>query len=196
LSSNSKIENCYALGDVFADDPYSGGGIYAGGLVGESISTDGVYRSFARGSVTAQTNNSNSPIYAGGLIGALHYGSMENCAALGETMTAKGSNSTYKAAARIYGSPATDIGVNNRALDVMYLETWNAYRYGMVTPVTPIPNATGPHGADAVPGMGSGALGTAAFWTTTMGFNSSTDSPAGTWNMSGVARGYPRLAWQ
>jgi hypothetical protein len=34
LFSASKIENSYALGDVLADDPYSGGAVYAGGPCG------------------------------------------------------------------------------------------------------------------------------------------------------------------
>jgi hypothetical protein len=183
-TGNSKIENCYTLGDVLADDPYSAAVVYASGLVGSlGSTTSGVYRSFARGSVTAQTN-SVSAVYAGGLVGQRVSGDIENCVALGETVTAKGSGT--KAAARIYGYPAGDIGENNHALDVMYLETWDAYRNGTATPVMPTSDPAGPHGADA----GSGTLGTAGFWTGTMGFSTSV------WNMSGVARGYPRLAWE
>jgi hypothetical protein len=36
--------------------------------------------------------------------------------------------------------------------------------------------------------LGAGALGTSAFWTGTMGFNASV------WSMTGIGRGYPKLA--
>jgi hypothetical protein len=185
LTGNSKIENCYALGDVFADNPYSAAVVYVGGLVGYlNSTTSGVYYSFAGGSATAQTN-SGSGVYAGGLVGYRASGDIQRCAALGETVTARGSSSN-KAATRVYGYAVSSIGMGNYALNVMYLETWNTYRNGTANPLTPTSDAAGPDGADAAPGT----LGTATFWTTTMDFNTCV------WNMSGVARGYPKLAWE
>jgi hypothetical protein len=190
---NITIENSYALGDVAADDPYSGGDVCAGGLVGYMDSSAGVYHSFARGSVTAQTA-SGSGVYAGGIVGYRDAGAIEHCVARGETITAKGTN-TNRTAARIFAYPdiafsdTNGSSSDNYALNVMYLEAWDAYRYGTIPSVTRTPDAAGPHGANVWPGTtGSMNLGTANFWETTMGFNTAI------WNMIGVARGYPTLA--
>jgi hypothetical protein len=99
----------------------------------------------------------------------------------------------------------------------MYLEKWDVYRNPSSTqihPVTATPNAAGPDGENAAPGTASGNLGNADFWTSTIsgpGFNSvqvpldDRGTPEDTsddidahyaWNMNGIARGYPRLAWQ
>jgi hypothetical protein len=204
LRASSKIENSYALGDVLADNPYAtGSATYAGGLLGRQTSlypSDdyGVSYSFAKGTVTVQTNTSSTSAatYAGGLVGYQDSGYIEYCVSLGETVTAKGS-SVNKAAARVYGYPAaTATGLNdNYALSVMYLETWNKYRNGALDSPQPTvtSDAAGPHGANVAPGTntaGIGQLGTTEFWGTTMGFGSE-------WNTtSGIARGYPRLAWQ
>ncbi|MDR2662245.1 MAG: hypothetical protein LBC31_04530, partial [Treponema sp.] len=184
---NITIENSYALGDVTADDPYSGGDVCAGGLVGYMKSSAGVYHSFAGGSVTAQTA-STSGVYAGGIVGYREAGAIEHCVARGETITAKGTNAD-RTAARIFAYPAVAFSDSNGsssgnyALSVMYLETWNKYRYGTPTEVTLTSDSTGPHGENAT----AGTLRTADFWTSTMGFDSA-------WSMSGVARGYPKLA--
>jgi hypothetical protein len=194
------IKNSYALGDVAADDPYSSGGnVYAGGLVGYMDSTAGVYYSFAKGSVTAQTA-SNSRVCAGGLVGYRDKGDIQHCAVRGETVTAKGPGAN-RAAARIFGYPTSSFSTDgsssdNYALNVMYLEIHKVYRNPASTDITVVSAgsaAAGPHGANAE----AGELNGAAFWGTTMGFNnSSPGSPAGTWSMSGVGRGYPKLAWQ
>jgi hypothetical protein len=201
-TSGAKIANCYALGDVFVDNPYSSGGsLVAGGLVGLlNNGSDGVYYSFAKGSVTAQSN-ATSTARAAGLVGHRNEGAIENCVALGENVITKGGS--FRAAARIYGYPATafsgDNGSSsgNYAMSLMYLEIWDKYRDGTygdggtITVVSPTSTAAGPHGESVAPGSAAGALGTAAFWTST------TDGPGfdpSIWNMNGVARDYPKLA--
>ena len=68
-------------------------------------------------------------------------------------------------------------------MSYMYLETRTAYHNGTPSQYTPTSDATGPDGANALPGV----LGTAAFWQSTMGFGT-------VWSMTSVARGYPKLA--
>jgi hypothetical protein len=185
------IENCYALGDVLVDSPYSSEAMYAGGLVGQLSGS--VDHSFAAGSVTAQTN-STGPVYAGGLAGIVTVtGRIQNCAALGKTVAVKQQgSSSNKAAGRIYGLLTSGGTISdNYAMQDMYLELWNTYLYG--TPATRAKqsssDAASSDGANAASSLPTSnpLLITESFWTSTMGFTS-------VWNMSGVARGYPKLA--
>jgi hypothetical protein len=208
LAADSKIENSYALGDVLADHPYSGGTVYAGGLVGY-IDSDldagyGVYFSFAKGSVTAQNNYNSSTeyVYAGGLVGHRGSGDIQHCVALGDTVIVKSPNTTNRRAARVYGYPASSIGTANYGFTWMSVEIHNKYRNGTVTEGAVSSDLAGPHGMNSNAGTGADALGNKNFWTSTTagpGFNSvqvpaEGDVPAHyAWNMNGVARGYPKL---
>jgi hypothetical protein len=201
--TSAKIENCYALGDVLVDDPYGTSpnttfgdvaAVSAGGLAGVlDVGSTGVYYSFATGSVTVQTDTlfTNSS-YAGGLVGYRKDGAIERCAALGETLTIKGA---AVGVARIYGYPSTKIGVANYAMWDMYLEIWDAYRNGDLTDSGTTYGAeadtSGPVGMSIESGTSTDSdkhLGEVRFWTNRIGFSGSI------WNMSGVARGYPKLA--
>jgi hypothetical protein len=127
-------------------------------------------------------------VYAGGLVGRREYGDIQHCAALGETVIAKSTGT--RRAARIYGDPTGNIGEGNFALSVMKLGSYGAY-YDPLTPAPVSDDSTDPentpNGKKAEPGTGSGALSNANFWPTIMGFGSE-------WSMSGIARGYPKLA--
>jgi hypothetical protein len=165
---------------------------------GQSGAITSISKSYAAGNITTTANNIS---FTGGLLGHGTNTTISESWASG-SVHAKGM-STGKAAARIFGYPTGNIGADNYAMDVMYLETWDAYRYGTVTVVMPTPtsNATGPHGADATPGTAAIApwrLGNADFWTSTTsgpGFNSVQVPAHYTWSMSGVARGYPKLLY-
>ena len=93
-SQNSSITDCYATGNVTADNPFAANisWLYAGGLVGYmQISADkAVENSFASGSVSARNANTNSSTIAiaGGLVGWRQSGILRNNAALGNSVTA------------------------------------------------------------------------------------------------------------
>jgi hypothetical protein len=97
-TSSGSIKNCYATGEVIADDPHSGDYICAGGLAGYTQAN--ILHSFSTGNVTAQTN-SNGAAYAGGLVGNRNSGNIQYSVAAGETIIAKSTGT--KAAARVYG---------------------------------------------------------------------------------------------
>ncbi|WP_461257470.1 hypothetical protein, partial [Treponema sp. R80B11-R83G3] len=132
------INNCYALGNVLADKTSSSAGdIHAGGLVGyishpndSSQPVCNVQYNFAAGSVTAQSVS--GAVYAGGIVGYRSApgtgggGVIQNNAALGASVTAKGSSAT-RVAARIYGYPSTNIGSANYAKDSMRIEKSDVY---------------------------------------------------------------------
>ena len=102
FSTVSSITDCYALGNVSADNPNSAStaNIYAGGLVGYAqitadtrpVDTDPdlysanagyIQRSFAGGSVTAQNASSGAGVWTGGVTGYIVSGGLLNTAATG-----------------------------------------------------------------------------------------------------------------
>jgi hypothetical protein len=187
-AQNGGIGNCYALGDVLADNPTtstSSNNVAAGGILGGfGVGSGSVSNSFARGDVTAQSNGTPTA-YAGGINGFAN-GNIYFCVALNETVIAKGAS---RSPARITGQAGASGLGNNYAQNGMFLDYQTDYRYMTPQPVLlsaadKVPASQ--HGADATPGTG-GDLGTSYFWTSTMGFGSE-------WDMSGISRGYPRLA--
>jgi hypothetical protein len=198
----SSITDCYALGDVFADNPTSANAaVYAGGLVGYAQITsdpaDGkIANNFAAGSVTAQSASS-SAVYAGGIAGYLESGALSNNAAVTRStasggmtkITLKGGGSTT-GLGRVYGgAPSSGPTFSgNRALDAMYLgKTADYYDYSppyAVVSAADDADATSKEGQD----VSIADLRTSVFWDTGgIGFDSAY------WNFNGVARGYPAL---
>jgi hypothetical protein len=197
------VKNCYALGDVLADIRYTGSTsndeVYAGGLLGDVISnsySEIVSYCFAKGNVTAQSNGAASAnVFAGGILGIkTDNWHLNHCAALNDTVIAKGGTARNSARVGNDGYYFSSYAERNYAQSEMFLEFQTDYRYAVPAPVDPLYIGHDmPDGENATPGTGAGGLGTSNFWTSTMGFNSSTGSPAGTWDMTGISRGYPRL---
>jgi hypothetical protein len=194
----ASVSNCYALGNVFADNPNAAGGaVHAGGLVGyaQIDATKSVDHSFAAGSVTAQSNSS-SAVYAGGVVGYKVSGLLTNNAALGQSVTVKGSG-TARRSRSVYASPASDgtnlngsgdtdaVGAANYALDTLRIENSSSYSTFYIVPVYSVSDtATKPNGAR----VSGSSFQNQIFWTSTLGF-----SP-GYWNFGGVvSKGYPAL---
>jgi len=191
--SSTIISNCYATGNVEIDNPYytsvTGRQDYAGGLIG-SVFDRPVENCFALGSVTIQTNTLNI-VRAGGLVGNSSRGGnqvhISKCVALGETIVVK-SVSTNIGIRRICNPNSSALfDYNNYALNAMYLEKWDNYRNGSVSPVTAEPIAEGQDGADVT----MSELVTWGWWSDpARGFDN------GAWSSVGIERGYPRLAWE
>jgi hypothetical protein len=185
----TNIKNCYALGNVVADNTNSSSSeaVYAGGLVGynETTVTSSVERSFAAGAVTAQSAGSGA-VYAGGVVGYNDGSTLSNNAALGASVTAKGGSS--QTAARIYAYLASGSGSTNYAVDTMRIESSATYSALYINPTNPTgTTGTSPHGATA----NGSTFRNPAFWASTLGFS------AAEWDFSTVAgRGYPELAGQ
>ena len=197
-ASNTKIEDCYALGNVEVDDPYITAGTYrneadAGGLVGRTINNSvSISRCFAKGMVTAQGRPLNSKsVCAGGIVGYRNGGaeSITNCVALNDIISTRGGNT--RSTNRI--TNAASALVSNYARDTMRLEEWTTYGNPLTAQpvsVTPPGSTTDQHGGDVT----ATELVTWAWWSGTAGFNSGDNSA---WSSTGVdKRGYPRLAWE
>jgi hypothetical protein len=190
----SSISNCYALGDVSADNSAGGNAtqVYAGGLAGH-VYIDSVHKieySFAAGSVTARSAGTGATVYAGGVMGYKRTadGALSNTAALGEgttipTIFAAGGGTL--SANRVYGASAGGTCTNNYALGSMRTGTDPSY-YAVVAGSIP----TGDLGANAKNGASTAAavFRTQNFWTSTLGFNTNT------WSFTYLAgKGYPLL---
>jgi hypothetical protein len=187
------VTESYALGNVLGDS--ASGTVYSGGLVGYmSISTGGTYtagkieHNFAVGSITAQSSGSGV-IYAGGVVGYKALGTLENNAGRGERITVKG-GAASRAAGRIFGASAGGAPANNYSLKTTYLGTTaNYYDYAPPYAIAVSSDAADKDGFDKTDTQ----FRTAAMWTTApvggLGFGTA-------WNMAGVMRGYPKLAWQ
>jgi hypothetical protein len=190
----SNISNCYALGDVSADN--SAGGsvtlVYAGGLAGHVYidSDHKIEYSFAAGSVTARSAGTGT-VYAGGVMGYKRTadGALSNTAALGEgttipTIFAAGGDT--RSANRVYAYIMSGgAGTNNYALGSMLTGDSSSY-YAAVAVSIP----TGDIGANAKNGASTAAavFRTQDFWTG-LGFDTNT------WSFTYLAgRGYPLLA--
>jgi hypothetical protein len=190
----SSISNCYALGDVSADNSYDGASIntqvYAGGMAGNDY-IDSVHKieySFAAGSVTAKSAGTGATVYAGGVMGYkwTAAGALSNTAALGAAVTVAGG--TTQSAKRVYAYMSGGVGSRNFALKTMQIETSAAY--------TPSSGETLPDGKDA----SINDIRKADFWLDTAGlsFNYASGGLTGisnVWDFAGIAgRGYPLLA--
>jgi hypothetical protein len=128
------LSNCYALGDVFADDTQYA--IQAGGLAGQLKDSTIVEKCFAAGSVIAQSSGS-VVIYAGGLVGFVEYASsaaLQHSAALGASVTATGGGT--RNIGRVYGTVAGTTLVNNHVYDGMRLYSDATYRDGSPAELT------------------------------------------------------------
>jgi hypothetical protein len=150
MGFGSYMRDCYALGDVFVDSAssLSTATINAGALVGDSTSPYGhnVSRCFAKGSVTVQSNGGDT-VNAGGLAGIFDTdqtsGTLENCAALGASVTVSGGGE--KKIGRVYGDikgwrPSAS---NNYAYNGMKLYQSNTYGDSRPNELTAIPVVTG-----------------------------------------------------
>jgi hypothetical protein len=159
----SSITDCYATGNVTADNPNNNSAaLYAGGLVGymQIAATYAVTRNFASGSVSARTNG-YSTVYSGGIVGYRNSGLLQNNAALGASVTATGSGSHSNRTRRVYGYPnAAVTGISgNYAKDSMRVET--SYNYSDSFPPAVIFDTTAPV-LSGNPVL-SGSLSSAAF---------------------------------
>jgi hypothetical protein len=199
----SSISDCYALGDVLADNSYDGASsatqVYAGGLAGNVYidSNNKIEHSFAAGSVTAQSFGTGATVYAGGVMGYkwTAAGALSNTAALGAAVTVAGGNST-RSAKRVYAYMSGGAGSRNFALKTMRTGTSAAYN-GTPSFSTPTSSDdTSQHGKDA----SINDIRKADFWLDTAGlsFNYASGGLTGisnVWDFAGIAgRGYPLLA--
>jgi hypothetical protein len=195
------VSNCYALGNVLADvnglDIEYSSFLYAGGLVGWSHDYGfgmSINNCFAAGSVTAQSRGS-VVLCAGGILGQLTAPNtaLENNAALGASITLKGSGGTMEQG-RIYGRIQTYDGYydsstvtvsGNYALDTMRLEKGAYGDYYFPSPS--FPTGTGAHNNKDGANAAASAFRDSNFWKN-LGFSSTY------WNFGVAAsRGYPIL---
>jgi hypothetical protein len=200
----TKISDCYALGEVFAEARYGAVPVCAGGIagyLGNDGSVEGTIKNcFAAGSVTAQSAVSGE-VYAGGIVGYVASGTsghpvtVQASVALGTLILAKSdiTSPVSPLAGRVYGhaSAPDSTTTNNYGLSTMKKGTGGYYGVVTVSPATG-GVAAGPDGADVAndtettttpPGSR-----TPVFWQTTLSFD------AGYWNFSGIeSRGYPLL---
>ncbi|GHV96212.1 hypothetical protein AGMMS50293_25320 [Spirochaetia bacterium] len=222
-STSSSIANCYALGNVLADD--AGGSILgyyvaAGGIVGyanmvsatvqDDATADGKIKlSFAKGTVSARSNGTVW-VHAGGIAGRLSNGTVEFCAALCPSVTMQ-AGSTTKDLGRIYGT-AGSANTGNYAVDTMRLENGGydaiffTYWDGINPTAPPANYWRYPADADAVVTGKDGASVSASAFTSQSIWTSSTyldfnkvenldKDNNSKWDFSSlVGRGYPLLA--
>ncbi|MCL2138322.1 MAG: hypothetical protein FWH41_02195 [Treponema sp.] len=193
-SAGGSINNCYSLGNVLADKTGTGAGLIdAGGLIGYLGAGTAQYN-FAKGSVTAQ-NKGTDLTYSGGIVARNNGGTLSNNAALGPSVTAKGSNGT-RVAARVYGIPVSGVGCSdNYALDSMRIERsddYGAFFFPFWDGVAPAPltyytlSNSAVHTARDGASVSSSAFQNQVIWAL-IGFGSE-------WDFSGLVRdGHPRL---
>jgi hypothetical protein len=130
---NTNISDSYALGSVLADKTAGSGAVHAGGIAGYS-SNGIIERCFSAGTVTARSNG-GGPLYAGGILGqSSATPTLQNNAALGASVTAKGSGT--KNIGRVYGTAAGTTS-NNHAIDTMLLFSDAGYNNPYPAVVTP-----------------------------------------------------------
>jgi hypothetical protein len=204
-SQAASITDCYALGNVIADNPNSSNAaeVYAGGLVGYAQIAAGtptgsgvISKSFATGNVTARNASGSAGAWAGGIAGYVDSGTLENCvaAALNQNgqevkITAKGGSNRY--ASRVYGGMTTPSGTplnpsvsNNYANSMLYTGTdasYNVYAPAVAV-VGGTPLADSAEGAHAT----NTNLRSSTWWTGTAGFGA-------TWNLGSVGYKWPLL---
>ena len=210
-SNRSSIKNSYALGNVEVDDPFiTASHSGAGGLVGRARATVTIEHCFAKGNVIAQSAtriesdvNTRRLAVAGGLVGFFTDansptngpGIIRNCVVLSEFIIAKGffnsATNNNRDIRRIFVPRynTTDITAsNNYALNVMNVLVANSYLGTLSAHSIGATGATTPNGANVT----HANLVTSAWWTNAArGFTEDKG-----WSMTGIARGYPRLAWE
>ena len=166
----SSITDCYATGDVVADNPNSSQAapVYAGGLVGYMQTANAVTRSFAAGTVSAK----NASTAAGRTDRRV-------------SVSAQGGSARYVGRVYAGNDPLAIAPNNNHANEYIFIGTDPGYAaYSVPLAVASSNNTVGDiHGADVTNSQLSGA----AFWNT-LGFT------VPKWNFSGVGRGWPTLA--
>jgi hypothetical protein len=175
---NTNISDSYALGDVLADKTAGNGAVHAGGIAGYS-SNGTIERCFSAGTVTARSNGGGL-LYAGGILGqSIATPTLQNNAALGASVTVKGSGTKH--IGRVYGSAAGTTSDNYAVYTLLLFS--DTYNYPSPGTVSPSANATGKDGADAA----DSTLRGGAFWTG-LGFSSG-------WDFSRVySKRHPALA--
>ena len=190
--SGGSITNCYAEGNILADNPNNSScELRAGGLVGFMDTGSAINHSYARGSVSAQSAGSGT-IFAGGIagVGITTNQSITSNAALGASVTAKGPGA--KNVARIFAYPASITNSVNFAMDTMKILSGNEY-YSFPPPNT----ITG-----SLVNSGDGLSKTdAEFKKTTTWTNATTVTPQGLgfiadfpWNPSSIEdMGFPKF---
>jgi len=192
------IENCYALGDVFADKPVGDGGIFAGGLIG--VTNGKTANCFAIGSVVAQrasdksdktgSQNIEQAVSAGGLIGRKTGNrDAQNNAVRGERVTATGPGVINMG--RIFGVREGNGTISNRAFNDLQFRTSIVYSAGGITPTTPTSStADSKDGTDAH----AGNFRDRSFWGDATGSTGLKFNSNAIWDFSTVEmRGYPVL---
>jgi len=194
----SSITDCYATGDVTADNPNAdNAAVYSGGLAGyvQIDATKAVTRSFASGTVSAKNASSGAGAQAGGIVGYKALGQLSQCVAAGRpgrqvSVSAQGGNNRY--VGRVYGQSAGTAPANNYANKAIYIGTdASYYAYPPLFTVvineltfSPTPAAGNENGLTKT----NADFSTAATWTNTpLSFLTSV------WNFAPVAQGYPKL---
>ncbi|MCL2068049.1 MAG: hypothetical protein FWG99_11385 [Treponema sp.] len=188
-----RLLNSYALGNVLADKQGGTGDLNAGGLVGTNTEND-IINCFSTGKVIAQSDSGNA--YAGGIAGYRQNGTISNSAALGSSVTVK-SASTW-GVGRIYGYPATDVGIGNRAKQSMRVEISDNYNeanppamvFESIPPtMTGIPFIQGDINNAVIGGLFVSDLGGSGLADASLDSSAMTDFGAGSggiWNGSGI----------
>ncbi|MDR1175298.1 MAG: hypothetical protein LBK83_07510 [Treponema sp.] len=147
--ANPTIRDSYTLGNVLADKTAGAGWVHAGGLAGVPTGNGAIIeRCFSAGTVTARSNGTGT-LYAGGIVAQTSNGTptLQNCAALGASVTAKGSGT--RNIGRVYGV-AVGTPSGNYAADTMLIFSDNNYNapYPGVAALSPTPATGNKHGAD------------------------------------------------
>jgi hypothetical protein len=187
----ASIANCYALGNVIADNPNSSPAakVYAGGLVGYvdiayisgSPGSGSVSKSFATGSVTAKNASSSAGVWAGGVAGYVYSHTLQYNAAFGGSVTEIGPGT--KKSGRIYGALSAGTSDNNYAVDNTRVYTAATYA---ATPSYTTPSSTVASSAHGK-GTPSADFRNQVFWSADIGLGSE-------WVLSSVwSKGYPLL---
>jgi hypothetical protein len=195
-TSNSSMQNCYALGNVKIDINASLI-LCAGGIAGyvEALSgTPELKNLFSKGNVEIKSNTSsstNTPVRAGGIVGEFDGGKLERVVGLGETVTAIGSYGygSDRSAFRIgySGSKPTTFNNNHAFIDMEIGIGINGYNLGVFArPASSSVAVDQPNGAHVT----DATTRTANFWSNTVGF-----ATASFWDTTGIgaARNYPLL---
>ena len=207
-AQKSSITNCYATGNVSADNPEEtiNASLYTGGLVGyiQIDAGKAVTHSFATGSVSGRNASSISTPSAavnraGGIVGYRASGLLQNNAALGNSVTVTGGDTTVGSgnhvAGRIYGYLLPLFPLNesrpNFAKNSMHVEMsgdYNDFSPEVVT-ISGIQYDYSPHGQ----AIADSSFYSQNVWTNAsyLHFDSSNISP---WDFNTVVgRGYPVL---
>jgi len=183
-NNKSSITNCYATGDVTADNPNAdAAAVYSGGLVGyvNIDTTKAVTRSLAVGTVSAKNASSGAGAWAGGIVGKKESGQLLQCAAPGRSdklvsVSARGGNNRH--VGKVYGESA---GTTDRvyASNILYFGVGSGYYDNPVLGTSGVGVGNGGNGANLVELMWNNS--------TYLGFDTNV------WNFGPLLRGWPVL---